>query len=204
MNDGGFTLAATAGAGLLGYGIYVAYALAGSYIGSQTGQTLTLLTRAVSGRVGSWLVSLLVMIPALGWVGFRAGVLAQLWHGFYGWWSGLEAITITLAAVMIFNNLLGFTGISLFARYLVTPVLVIWCAYLVARSLAVGAASRPAANGPHADHLGYWVAVAAVIASRCGETRPTSGPIAVPACCGRCPATCSPASGSCCSPSRAG
>lgn len=79
------SLAAAAGASLLGYGIYVAYALVGAHPGAQTGQTLTLLTHAVFGRAGSWLVSLLVMIPALGWVGFQAGVLAQLWHGFYEW-----------------------------------------------------------------------------------------------------------------------
>jgi hypothetical protein len=85
MYDGGFSLAAAAGASLLGYGIYVANALIGSYLGAQSGQTLTLLTRAVFGRAGSWLVSLLVMIPALGWVGFQAGVLTQLWYGFYGW-----------------------------------------------------------------------------------------------------------------------
>jgi purine-cytosine permease-like protein len=160
MHDGGFSLAATAGVSLLGYGIYVAYALVGSFLGAQTGQTLTLLTRAVFGRLGSWLVSLLVMIPALGWVGFQAGVLAQLWHGFYSW-GHLEAITIALAAVMIFNNLFGFTGISLFARYLVTPVLVIWCAYLVVKGFAAGAASQHAVTGPR--YLPYWVAVAAVI-----------------------------------------
>jgi purine-cytosine permease-like protein len=162
MYDGGYTLGAAAGASLLGYGIYVAYALAGSYLGAQTGQTLTLLTRAVFGRIGSWLVSLLVMIPALGWVGFQAGVLVRLWHGFYGW-PQLAAITVALAAVMIFNNLFGFAGISLFARNLVTPVLVVWCALLVARGLAAGAAGRPALTGTHAGHLGYWVAVAAVI-----------------------------------------
>jgi hypothetical protein len=33
----------------------------------------------------------------------------------------------------------------------------------VARALAAGAASRPALTGTHAGHLGYWVAVAAVI-----------------------------------------
>jgi purine-cytosine permease-like protein len=51
-----FSLAAAAGASLLGYGIYVAYALVGAHPGAQTGQTLTLLTRAVFGRAGSWLV----------------------------------------------------------------------------------------------------------------------------------------------------
>jgi hypothetical protein len=102
------------------------------------------------------------MIPALGWVGFQAGVLVRLWHGFYGW-PQLAAITVALAAAMIFNNLFGFAGISLFARSLVTPVLVVWCALLVARGLAAGAAGRPALTGTHAGHLGYWVAVAAVI-----------------------------------------
>jgi len=64
---------------------------------------------------------------------------------------------------MIFNNLFGIAGISLFARGLVTPVLVVWCVYLVARAVAAGAARRPAPTGTRADHLGYWVAVAAVI-----------------------------------------
>jgi cytosine permease len=162
MYDGGFSLAAAAGASLLGYGIYVAYALIGSYLGAQSGQTLTLLTRAVFGRAGSWLVSLLVMIPALGWVGFQAGVLTQLWYGFYGW-GQLEVVTIVMAAMMIFNNLFGFTGISVFARYLVTPVLVIWCGYLVVKGFAVGAGGHRAVTGPHAGHVEYWVAVAAVI-----------------------------------------
>ncbi|MGN6176239.1 MAG: hypothetical protein ACTHPS_25315, partial [Streptosporangiaceae bacterium] len=101
------------------------------------------------GRIGSWLVSLLVMIPALGWVGFQAGVLVRLWHGFYGW-PQLAAITVVLAAVMIFNDLFGFAGISLFARGLVTPVPVVWCVYLVARAVAAGAASRPALTGTSA------------------------------------------------------
>ena len=32
---------------------------------------------------------------------------------------------------MIANNLLGFTGISVFARYLVTPLIILWVLYLV-------------------------------------------------------------------------
>jgi purine-cytosine permease-like protein len=102
------------------------------------------------------------MIPALGWVGFQAGVLAQLWHGFFGW-GHLEAITIVLAFVVIFNNLFGFSGISLFARSVVTPVLVVWCAYLVVKGFVAGAASPDAGSAPHGRHLAYWVAVAAVI-----------------------------------------
>lgn len=100
--------------------------------------------------------------PALGWVGFQAGVLAKLWHGFYGW-GRLEAITITAGAVMIFNNLFGFTGITAFARYLVTPIFVLWCGYLVVKGLIVGAAVPRVHNSVPVTHLPYSVAVAAVI-----------------------------------------
>src|ERR671929_1461241 len=39
---GGYGLWATAGIALLGYGLYIAYALLGSYLGSRTGQTHSL------------------------------------------------------------------------------------------------------------------------------------------------------------------
>src|ERR687886_2237092 len=129
---GGYGLAATAGIAILGYALYVAYALTGSYLGSRTGQTHALLTRSIFGSAGSVIVSLFILIAPLGWVGFQAGLLAQLWHGFYGW-GHVELLTILLAALMITNNLLGFTGISVFARYLVTPILILWCIYLVAK-----------------------------------------------------------------------
>src|ERR671933_2004336 len=130
LHDGGHSLAATVGITALGYGLYVAYALVGSYLGARTGQTHALLTRSIFGSAGSVIVSLFVLIAPPGWVGFQAGLLANLWHGFYGW-GHVELLTIVLAAVMIFNNLFGFTGISVFARYLVTPILILWCIYLV-------------------------------------------------------------------------
>src|SRR5437763_6749102 len=130
IHDGGYSLAATVGIAALGYGLYVADAVLGSYLGSRTGQTHSLLTRSIFGSAGAVIVSLFVLIAPLGWVGFQAGLLANLWHGFYGW-GHVEAIAIVLAAVMILNNLLGFTGISVFARYLVMPLLIVWCVYLV-------------------------------------------------------------------------
>ena len=106
---GGYSLAKTIGVTVLGYGIYVAYAVVGSYLGSRTGQTHALLTRSIFGRLGSGIVSLFVLIAPLGWVGFQAACWRTLWHGFYGW-GHVEAITIILAAVMILNNIFGFTG----------------------------------------------------------------------------------------------
>ena len=66
-----------------------------------------------------------------------------------------------MAGVMIFNNLLGFTGISVFARYLVTPLLILWALYMVIKGFVADGGSlggTPAAAGSP-----FWVAVVAVI-----------------------------------------
>jgi purine-cytosine permease-like protein len=137
-HDAGFTLAELIGAGLLAIVIYVAYAMLAAYLGSRTGQTHSLLTRSIFGKTGSWLVSLFLVIGPLGWVGFQAGLMVQIWNGLYGW-SAVELLTIIFAAVMIFNNLFGFTGISAFARYLVTPLIMLWVFYLIIKVLATNA-----------------------------------------------------------------
>src|SRR5436190_8328526 len=156
---GGYSLWATAGITLLGYALYVGYALFGSYLGSRTGQTHALLTRSIFGSAGSVIVSLFILIAPLGWVGFQAGLLAQLWHGFYGW-GHVEAIAIILAAVMILNNLFGFTGISAFARYLVTPLLIVWCIYLVLKGFISDSGHL---GGTPGGNMPFWVAVGAAI-----------------------------------------
>jgi hypothetical protein len=45
IHDGGHSLASTVAITLVGYGIYVAYAMFGSYLGSRTGQTPCLRAR---------------------------------------------------------------------------------------------------------------------------------------------------------------
>ena len=46
----GFTLPGTIGVTLLGIGIYFAYGIFAAYLGSRTGQTMSLLTRSIFGR----------------------------------------------------------------------------------------------------------------------------------------------------------
>ncbi len=124
IHDAGYTLPGTIGVTLLGIGIYFAYALFGAYLGSRTGQTHSLLTRSIFGVTGSYIVSALVVAGSLGWVGFQGGLMVQIWSGLYGW-GGVEALTIIFCGLMIFNNLFGFTGISVFARYVVTPLIIL-------------------------------------------------------------------------------
>src|SRR5207302_5778055 len=123
IHDGGHGLASTVGITIFGYGLYVAYAMAASYLGSRTGQTHALLTRSIFGLIGSWIVSAFILVAPLGWVGFQAKLLIDLWNGFYSW-DHVFTLTLLIAGIMIFNNLFGFTGISVFARYLVTPILI--------------------------------------------------------------------------------
>src|SRR5437870_3275658 len=156
----GNSLARTVGITIFGYGLYVAYALVGSYLGSRTGQTHALLTRSIFGRVGSWIVSAFILVAPLGWVAYQANLLAVLWDGFYSW-GNLFTLTLLLAGVMILNNLLGFTGISVFARYLVTPILILWAIYMVIKGFAADGGSF--GGTPKGSGLPLWVAVGAVI-----------------------------------------
>src|SRR5207237_4457054 len=66
IHDGGHGLGAAIAITLIGYGMYVAYAMFGSYLGSRTGQTHALLTRSVFGLAGSWIVSLFILVASLG------------------------------------------------------------------------------------------------------------------------------------------
>jgi purine-cytosine permease-like protein len=134
LYDGGNTLMTTLMITLVGCGIYFAYVMFSAYLGSRTGQTFTLLTRSVFGRGGSGIVSVFLFLGAVGWCGFQANLLAQIWDGLYGW-GAVELLGIILAVVMIFNNLLGFSGITVFARYVCTPILVVWVLYLVIKGL---------------------------------------------------------------------
>ena len=92
-----------------------------AYLGSRTGQTHALLTRSIFGVAGSWLVSFFVLIAPLGWVAFQANLLVEIWDGLYGW-GNVVALTVLMAGAMVINSLFGFTGIAVFARYVVTPL----------------------------------------------------------------------------------
>jgi purine-cytosine permease-like protein len=137
IHDGGWRLPATVAILLLSSAIYIAYATVGGFIGSRTGQTHSLLARSVFGVAGSGIVSALTAISLLGWVGFQANFTAVIWDGLYGW-GHILLIGLILAAVMVLNNLLGFTGIAVFARYLVTPVFIAWILYTVIKGIAEG------------------------------------------------------------------
>ena len=158
---GGHDLGSTAGITVLGIAIYVAYAIVASYLGSRTGQTHALLTRSIFGVSGSWLVSAFIIVGATGWTGFQAGLMVQIWDGLYSW-GHVELLAIVFAGLMVFNNLFGFTGITVFARYIVTPLIILWIVYLVIKVLTTDSGilnHQPKGGGG----LTFWAGLAVVI-----------------------------------------
>jgi purine-cytosine permease-like protein len=161
IHDGGHSLASTIVITLIAAGIYLAYALFSAYLGSRTGQTHSLLTRSIFGVFGSWIVSLFIVVGALGWAGFQANLTAQIWDGLYGW-GHVELLGILLAVVMVTNNVFGFTGVSVFARYVATPLVILWVIYLVIKGFAVDSSSL--GGTPNVEGgLGFWPGVAVVL-----------------------------------------
>lgn len=129
-HDAGYSLVKAIAAGAIGGVAYLVYALPAAYLGSTTGQTHALLTRSILGRVGSAIVTVLLIGIAAGWTAFAFNLLATLYDGLFGW-GHVVLISVLLAIVGITNNLFGFTGIAAFARYLVAPLMILWILYLV-------------------------------------------------------------------------
>ncbi len=115
---------------------YLLYAIPAAYLGASRGQTHSLMSRSIFGLTGSGLISLLVMVIPLGWVGYQANLLASMWNGLYGWGPVLT-VGILIAVVGIVNNVLGFSGISLFARYVAAPITLLWVLYTLIKALIV-------------------------------------------------------------------
>jgi purine-cytosine permease-like protein len=157
---GGHSLASTVAIVAVGVLSYLIYGMFAAYVGSRSGQTHALLTRSIFGVSGSAVVSIFAFVGALGFVGFQANLLAQIWDGLYGW-GHVELFSIVIAFVMVFNNIFGFTGISAYARYVVTPLLVLWIYFLVIKGVAVDGSHF--GGTPHTSGLAFFPAVGVVI-----------------------------------------
>ncbi|MFL6118501.1 cytosine permease [Actinophytocola sp.] len=163
-HDAGYSLGKAIGAGALGGLAYVVYAVPAAYLGSSTGQTHSLLARSILGRVGSALVSLLLIGIAAGWAAFAFNLLATLYDGLFSW-GNVVPISVLLAVLGIANNLFGFTGIAAFARFVVAPVMVVWILFLVVRGWTEipSAASSVPDSGALPFVAGIGVAIGSVM-----------------------------------------
>ena len=156
----GHSLPQAAGIALLGFALYTGYAMFAAYLGSRSGQTHGLLTRSIFGAAGSAVVSVLVLVAPLGWVGFQAGLMVQIWSGLFGW-GHVFGLTLAAGALMIVSSVFGFSGISAFARWVVAPMIILWILYLLVKAVSTDPDALSAS--PAGPGIPFWLAVTAVI-----------------------------------------
>jgi purine-cytosine permease-like protein len=161
LNEAGFTLEKAIVIIVLGTAIYWLYGIFAAYIGSRTGQTLSLLTRSVFGVWGSVLLSIIIIITQAGWIGFQGNLTAQILGAVFGW-GHILLLGIVITVVMITNNLFGFTGVANFARYVVAPAMFLWLTYLVIKGFTTLGSGVLTAHPKAVAPLGFLPALAFV------------------------------------------
>lgn len=162
LNEAGYTLLKSALIILLGAAIYWAYGMFAAYLGARTGQTHSLLTRSVFGVWGSVVVSAIIVLTQIGWTGFQGNLTVQIWSGMFGWGHVL-IIGVILTVLMITNNVLGFTGVASFARYVVTPVMFVWLAYLCIKAFTTEGSAVLLAHPKAVAPMNFSAAITLVI-----------------------------------------
>jgi purine-cytosine permease-like protein len=115
----------------------VIYCIGAANLGATTGQTHTLLTRTVFGRYGSQVVSLLMIIVAVGFYAFQARFLMEQLGGLLSINSpGMWAFIIAL--LMMVNTLFGFKGVAGFASFVAAPIALTWGVWALIKILVLG------------------------------------------------------------------
>ncbi len=126
------------------------YCIGSANVGAVVGQTHAVTTRSIFGRVGSGLVSLLLVIDGMGFYLFTVLFIISLAQALLGTIPAIGLVTAGLALVMIFNNYFGFTGLQRFAQFVAVPVMVVWGVYAVIKSF-VSVSGGAIAALPHVD-----------------------------------------------------
>src|SRR5579862_1481748 len=106
----GFTLMKSFLVSLIGIALYFCYAMPAAYIGSRTGQTHSLLARAVFGKWGAFVVAACLLVMGTGFVGFQSYTTALIFEGLFSW-TNLMLVGLVVTVLFIVNNVLGFSGV---------------------------------------------------------------------------------------------
>ncbi len=111
------------------------YALASANAGALAGQTSAVMTRGIFGKLGSRIVSVLLIINGMGFYIFTVLFVMSLLGGLFTV-PAVKAVTVALGFVMVINTYFGFSGVQKFAQYAAVPVVLIWGVYATIKSLA--------------------------------------------------------------------
>jgi purine-cytosine permease-like protein len=161
-HQAGFTLLKSVAVSLIGCALYFCYAVPAAYLGTRTGQTHSLLARSVFGRVGAVVVATCLLVMGTGFVGFQSSITAQIFDGLFSW-GHLLLVGIAVSIFCILNNVLGFSGVVAWARYVVTPIVVLWIVYMMVKALATEPSSVLGAHPPVVAGLSVWQGIGAML-----------------------------------------
>jgi purine-cytosine permease-like protein len=125
FHDRGLGLVDTLKGCVAGAAMLLVYTVIAAFLGAATGQTYALLTRSIFGKLGSYLVSAILVVISLGWFGFQAAFLARLLDPLLGFGGHLLVPTAVCALLMGITNYFGFSGVANYARYVAAPVLIL-------------------------------------------------------------------------------
>ena len=124
------------------------YCIGSANVGAVVGQTHAVTTRSIFGRLGSYVVSALLVIDGMGFYLFTVLFVISLAAALLGTLPAVGLLTAILALVMIVNNYFGFTGLQKFAQYVAVPVMVVWGVYALIKAFT-SISSGVLDNVPH-------------------------------------------------------
>jgi purine-cytosine permease-like protein len=127
--DAGFSLRQVVICALVSCVILLIYTIPASDLGAKSGQSYSMLSVAVFGRLGSYLVRANVLWILLFWYGWIALFVADSLKGMYGISLSTALLGPLVAIVMATPNFFGFAGVANVSRFLSAPVLIIWIMY---------------------------------------------------------------------------
>src|SRR3954452_20499441 len=146
----GLTIGQLALAMLIAVTAMTVYCIGSANVGAVFGQTTASTTRSVFGRVGSSMVSLMLVINGMGFYLFTVIFIVSLATSLLGALPAVGLLTAALAVVMIINCYFGFTGLLRFAQYVALPAIAIWGCYATVKALTAVTGAQLAAV-PHAS-----------------------------------------------------
>jgi purine-cytosine permease-like protein len=139
------------------------YCIGSANVGAVVGQTHAVTTRSIFGRIGSAIVSLLLVIDGMGFYLFTVIFVISLAEALLGTLPAVSLLTAALALVMIVNNYFGFTGLQKFAQFVAVPVIVLWGIYAIIKAFTSINGNVLAAVPQATNPAAFWLAVGAMV-----------------------------------------
>ena len=154
----GFTLWQVIIGTLISTVMLMAYTVPAALLGSRSGQTYSVLSRAVFGSWGSRIISANLIWIFVGWYTVLALCLADELADLLPFKMPLAISAAILSIVMAFNNFFGFSGVANFARFVAAPLLLIW----IGISFVKAFPSSPGELLNAVPHQGNWMALCSI------------------------------------------